>query len=81
MIKATRKKKNFSVPEKPEGWSLVSNFWYQLDESFCSGTRSCECAGETRVMVRNWGAHHWVEFTTTKSHSLSTPQMQGQQHS
>lgn len=34
----------------------MSNFWYQLDESFCSGTRSCECAGEIRVMVRNWGA-------------------------
>lgn len=70
-------KKNLSVPEKTEGLSLVSNFWYQLDESFCSGIRSCECAGEIRVMVRNWGALHWVEFTITKSHSLSTPQMQG----
>lgn len=76
MSKATRKR-IFSVPEKTEGLSLVSNFWYQLDESFCSGTRSCDCAGEIRVMVRNWGALHWVEFTITKSHSLSTLRMQG----
>lgn len=77
MIIATRQKRIFSVPEKAEGLSLVSNFWYQLDESFGSGTRSCDWAREIRVMVRNRGALHWVNFTITKSHSFSTPQMQG----
>ena len=53
IIIATREKKRiFSVPEKTEELSLVSNFWYQLDESFCSVTRSCDCAGEIRVIVR-----------------------------
>lgn len=75
VIIATRQK-IFSVPEKTEGLSLVSNFWYQLDESFCSGTRSCDWAREIKVMVRNRGALHWVEFIIIKSHFLSTPQMQ-----